>query len=72
MPTTIRETASGKVKHAQEGEVESYLQAGYELADGDDRPTASATKADWVAYATTQGYDESEGLTKDQLVERYG
>ena len=43
--------------------------------DGDAAPEApakSASKGDWVEYATTQGYDESEGLTQAQLIERYG
>lgn len=39
---------------------------------GDDVPAKSASKGDWVAYAASQGYDESEGLTKDELIERYG
>lgn len=41
-------------------------------AEGDDRPALNAKKADWVDFAKTQGYDESEELTKDELIERYG
>lgn len=40
--------------------------------DLDPTPNVSDSKADWVAYATTQGYDDTEGLTKDELIERYG
>lgn len=36
------------------------------------KPNVSDTKGDWVDYAKTQGYDEDEGLTKDELIERYG
>lgn len=37
-----------------------------------ERPNDSDTKADWVDYAVTQGYDTSEDLTKNQLIEQYG
>lgn len=40
--------------------------------DSDSAPAKTASKGDWVAYAAEQGYDESEGLTKDELIERYG
>jgi hypothetical protein len=38
-----------------------------------DRPAKSATKADWVEFAVTQGADrgEAEASTKDDLIERY-
>lgn len=41
---------------------------------GDDRPAGNASKADWVAYAVTQGADpdEAEGLSRDELREQYG
>jgi hypothetical protein len=37
-------------------------------------PARSAVKADWVDYAVSQGAsrDEAEGMTKDQLTDRYG
>jgi hypothetical protein len=38
----------------------------------DGPPAASASKADWEAFAVAQGYDAEEGLTKAQLIERYG
>ena len=41
-------------------------------ADADGRPADSASKGDWVTYASTQGYDEAEGLTKAELIERFG
>lgn len=44
--------------------------------DGGDEPkppARSASKADWVAYATAQGMDadEADKLTRDQLAERF-
>lgn len=38
-------------------------------ADGEvlDRPTASASKADWAAYAVQEGHDV-EGLKRDDIV----
>ena len=40
----------------------------------DERPSASARKSDWVAFAVSQGADEAdaEALTKAELVEQYG
>jgi len=40
----------------------------------DERPSASAKKAEWVAFAVAQGVDEAdaEALTKAELVEQYG
>lgn len=32
-----------------------------------DRPTASASKADWAAYAVQEGHDV-EGLKRDDIV----
>jgi hypothetical protein len=48
-------------------EPEDYEEDGTTLK----QPTKSAAKSKWVNYAKAQGYDESEGLTHDQLVERY-
>lgn len=39
--------------------------------EGPDRPAKSATKADWVAYATEQGVEDAEEMTKDELVARF-
>lgn len=40
---------------------------------GDQRPTRSASKTDWVAYAVTQGMavEDAEALTRDDLVNHY-
>jgi len=40
----------------------------------DDRPAIAAVKAEWVAYAATQGATEDElaEATKAQLIEQYG
>jgi len=37
-------------------------------------PARSASKAEWIAYAVTQGADQAdaEQLTKEQLTEQYG
>lgn len=43
-----------------------------EAGKANEAPAASASKADWVAYAEANGYDASEDLTKAQLIERYG
>lgn len=46
--------------------------AAADLGDEAEPPAKSAKKADWEAYAATQGYDPDEGLTKDEMVDRYG
>jgi len=54
--------------------------AGDQRPPGDDTPAVedpgpperSALKADWENYADLHGYNPDEGLTKDQLIERYG
>lgn len=40
----------------------------------DGPPAKSASKADWVAFAVSQGADEDEAdaSTKDDLIEKYG
>ncbi|MCX5362881.1 hypothetical protein OG864_29725 [Streptomyces sp. NBC_00124] len=37
-------------------------------------PARSASKAEWIAYAVSQGADQAdaEQLTKEQLTEQYG
>jgi hypothetical protein len=40
-------------------------------ADDDARPAKSASKADWEAYAATQGID-TDGLTKDEIIDAVG
>ena len=56
------EEASGEAADESEGEGD----------EGAEVPAKSASKGDWEAYAVSQGYDAEEGLTKDQLIERYG
>jgi hypothetical protein len=56
------EEASGEAADESEGEGD----------EGAEVPAKSASKGDWEAYAASQGYDAEEGLTKDQLIERYG
>lgn len=40
---------------------------GKDEAEALDRPAASATKADWAAYAVQEGHDV-EGLKRDDIV----
>ena len=42
--------------------------------DSAGRPIVNAPKADWVAYAATQGAgaDEAESMTKADLIARFG
>lgn len=37
-----------------------------------ERPAKSATKPEWVAYAESQGVENADELTKDELIERFG
>jgi hypothetical protein len=39
-----------------------------------EQPNKSDPKSDWVAFAVSEGTakDEAEGMTKDELVERFG
>lgn len=60
---------------ASREQVDAAGESGSSEDEGDkgaEVPAKSADKPTWVDYAKTQGYDESEGLTKDQLIERYG
>lgn len=55
--------------------IPGYLERDWTVAGGDvvdEKPAQSDRKDVWVAYAITQGYDDAEGLTKDELIERYG
>lgn len=81
---TRREAATELLAAADKAGVDQTLirvtQGGYlvpeavapDTADESGAPAKNASKGDWVAYAAEQGYDESEGLTKDELIERYG
>jgi hypothetical protein len=56
---------------------EGYLEerdVAEEAAAPDGPPAKSATKADWVAYARTQGAtdEDLDGKTRDDLVSAYG
>ena len=64
------ETADGLTDTEKEADKQAA-----ESRDGEDEskaPAKSASKEDWVTFAKTQGYDESEDLTKDKLIERFG
>lgn len=68
----LMHSPGGRQRIVPDRAVESYRARGW-TSDGDpDPPNVADVKADWVAYAVGQGYDESEGLTKAELVERYG
>lgn len=57
--------ADGVNKNPDSGDVAAQVEDA-------DKPNVSDLKDVWVDYAKTRGYDEDEGLTKDELVERYG
>lgn len=61
----------GDLNLADAGAVDEFLAAPPDAPEGP--PAKSGTKADWVAYAVTQGADpaEAEALTRDQLAEAY-
>lgn len=62
----------GKSRIVPERAVPGYLDRDWTKADQDAAPAQGDRKDAWVAYAATKGYDEVEGLTKDELVARYG
>lgn len=53
---------------------EAEIAASFEVDPSIKPPTVSAPKADWVAYAVSQGMTvaEAEGATKNDLVELFG
>ena len=70
------------VKHLKElgmiGQVEAPAPAKSESKSEDGPPAKSASKADWVAYATDDArgedklsQDDAEALTRDRLAEKY-
>jgi regulator of protease activity HflC (stomatin/prohibitin superfamily) len=72
-----REDAAAAAAAEEDGEVvgAASITGSNEGEAGDtgaEAPAKSASKGDWEAYAASQGYDAEEGLTKDQLIERYG
>jgi hypothetical protein len=72
-----REDAAAAAAAEEDGEVvgAASITGSNEGEEGDkgaEAPAKSASKGDWEAYAASQGYDAEEGLTKDQLIERYG
>ena len=38
----------------------------------DPTPARSASKAEWVAYAESQGVEDAESFTRDELIEQVG
>lgn len=63
----------GESRIVPERAVPGYLERDWTAADQAETVPAQSDRKDvWVAYAITQGYDDSEGLTKDELVARYG
>lgn len=54
------------------GASEAYKQAWNEKY-GNTAPAKSASKAEWVDFAVTQGVaqEDAEGMTRDELVEKY-
>ena len=60
--------ASAQTLDVSENVAERYLSQGWRKAST-DAPKASATKAEWLAYADAQGLpaDEAEAMTRDEL-----
>lgn len=81
-PSEVKVHPSGYVVHkdvivALGGKVEADGTEGEGTTESEESteveaPAQSADKDTWVAYAKTQGYDESEDLTKAKLIERFG
>jgi len=70
MPLVI--SSDGRKRIVPDRSVPAYRGRGWNVAGDDTEPPANFDrKAEWVDYAKTQGYDESEGFTKDELRERY-
>lgn len=73
MPLMVSE--NGRQKRQVPGRaVGTYMARGWTVAGATapEPPAQSDLKSDWVTFAKSQGYDEAEGLTKDELIERYG
>lgn len=63
---------------AKDGMLEEVSASESSSDDADKAPARSASKADWVAYATDEARgddqlsdEDANALTKDELVERY-
>ncbi|CAL9457000.1 hypothetical protein SUDANB15_02540 [Streptomyces sp. enrichment culture] len=75
----FRHKVNGREFEATETSIPSIdfldAQEEYERVEGSPaRPAKSASKKDWVAYAVSQGTDETdaESMTRDELAEAYG
>lgn len=66
-----RMTRDRQQRIVPERSVDAYIAAGWTLAGG-SRPADDDRKAVWIEHAIAQGYDPDEGLTKAELIERYG
>lgn len=77
MPRLQHPASEQTVVDVPEERAEVLRDRGYNDVDssddsaGDGTPNVSDTKDVWVEYAQTQGYDPEEGLTKDELIDRY-
>jgi hypothetical protein len=55
-----------------EGSADRWRARGYrDVTPAASPPAKSAPKADWVAYAVSQGQDDADALTKAELVDLY-
>lgn len=61
-------------RHVAIWEQRGWRQAPAEVPEGPTPPAKSASKADWVAYAVSQGLspENADGATKDELIDRFG
>lgn len=65
---TLTHPNSGHVLEVDDARADLYLAQGWRIATP-AAPKASATKADWVAFAIAQGLDpaEAEAMKRDEL-----
>ena len=65
-------TSAPSTEEEDEETEETEEEPEVEDEETDAPPAKNASKADWEAYAVANGYEPDEGLTKEQLIERFG
>lgn len=86
-PVVVTEVVGDVIPEGEDGNVPPAVVEGITVVDGEiqtlpvadatevviEAPRKSGSKADWAEYAAAKfGYEASEDLSRDQLVERYG
>jgi hypothetical protein len=71
MPTL--RSAAGTVVTVSDEQAPRLRRRGWrDAATAVEAPAKSATKAEWVAYAASQGATDADKATKADLIEQYG